>query len=535
METYSFAQRWTIAPSLAKSYCPIMSDPILVAESKEPIYLLPKMANRHGLIAGATGTGKTVTLQTLAENFSARGVPVFMADVKGDLAGISQPGGNNSKILERAKELKIDDFKGEAYPVVFWDVFGEQGHPVRATVSEMGPLLLGRVLELNDTQEGVLNMVFKIADENGLLLLDLKDLRSTLQYVADNADQFKTQYGNVSAASVGAIQRNLLTLESQGADKFFGEPALNLDDFIQTQDGKGVINILAADKLMQQAPKVYATFLLWMLSELFENLPEIGDPEKPKLVFFFDEAHLLFTDIAPAVKQKIEQMVRLIRSKGVGVYFVSQNPLDIPEVVLGQLGNRVQHALRAFTPRDLRAVKAAAETFRQNPKLNIEAVITELAVGEALVSMLDENGSPQIVERAKIVPPRSQVGAITPDQRKQIIGSSMLAGHYENAVDRESAYEKLQARAGEKAQTAGAPPVAASAAAPEGGKGSLLAEALGTVTAAFQPTIGPRGAIHDSLATSMTKSAMRAASSQIGRQVIRGILGGILGGSSRRR
>ncbi len=299
--------------------------------------------------------------------------------------------------MERVSELKISDFKGEASPVVFWDVFGENGHPVRATISEMEPLLLGRLLELNDTQEGVLNMVCKIADESGLLLLDLKDLRSTLQYVADNADQFKTQYGNVSAASVGAIQRNLLTLESQGADKFFGEPALNLDDFIQTQDGKGVINILAADKLMQQAPKVYATFLLWMLSELFENLPEIGDPEKPKLVFFFDEAHLLFTDIAPAVKQKIEQMVRLIRSKGVGVYFVSQNPLDIPDVVLGQLGNRVQHALRAFTPRDQKAVQAAAQTFRQNPKLKVETVLTELAVGEALVSMLDENGSPQIV------------------------------------------------------------------------------------------------------------------------------------------
>jgi DNA double-strand break repair helicase HerA and related ATPase len=512
-----------------------MADPILVAESKEQIFLLPKMANRHGLIAGATGTGKTVTLQTLAENFSARGVPVFMADVKGDLAGLSQPGGNNPKVLERAKELKIDDFKGEACPVVFWDVFGEQGHPVRATVSEMGPLLLARLLELNDTQEGVLNMVFKIADENGLLLLDLKDLRAMLQHVADNADQFKTQYGNISAASAGAIQRSLLALESQGADKFFGEPALNLDDLIQTQGGKGVINVLAAEKLMQKSPKVYATFLLWMLSELFENLPEIGDPEKPTLVFFFDEAHLLFADIAPAVEQKIEQMVRLIRSKGVGVYFVSQNPLDIPDVVLGQLGNRVQHALRAFTPRDQKAVKAAAETFRQNPKLKVETVLTQLAVGEALVSMLDENGSPQIVERAKIVPPRSQVGAITADQRKEIIASSIIAGHYEKAIDRESAYELLQARAGEKARTAGAPPVAASTPTPEGEGRSLLAAALGTATAAFQPTIGPRGGRYDSLATSMVKSAMRAASSSIGRQIARGILGGILGGSGRRR
>jgi DNA helicase HerA-like ATPase len=511
-----------------------MTDPILVAQSKRRIFLLPKMANRHGLIAGATGTGKTVTLQTLAENFSARGVPVFMADVKGDLAGLSQPGADNPKILERARELKIDNFTGEASPVVFWDVFGEQGHPVRATISEMGPLLLGRLLDLNDTQEGVLNIVFKIADENRLLLLDLKDLRSMLQYVADNADQFKTQYGNISAASAGAIQRNLLALESQGADKFFGEPALNLDDLIQTQGGKGVINILAADKLMQKSPKVYATLLLWMLSELFENLPEIGDPEKPKLVFFFDEAHLLFTDIAPTVQQKIEQVVRLIRSKGVGVYFVSQNPLDIPDVVLGQLGNRVQHALRAFTPRDQKAVKAAAETFRQNPNLKVEAVLTQLAVGEALVSMLDENGSPEIVERAKIVPPRNQVGAITPDQRKQIINSSVLAGHYEEAIDRESAYEILQARAGEKVQAAEAPAVAAGAPAGEQTQPSMLAQALGTVTAAFQPTTGPRGAVRDSLATSVAKSAMRAASSQLGRQLVRGILGGILGGGGSR-
>jgi DNA double-strand break repair helicase HerA and related ATPase len=356
-----------------------------------------------------------------------------------------------------------------------------------------------------------------------------------LQHVADNAARFKTEYGNVSAASVGAIQRTLLALESQGADKFFGEPALDFDDWLQTQSDKGVVNILAAEKLMQKSPKVYATFLLWMLSELFENLPEIGDPEKPKLVFFFDEAHLLFADIAPAVQQKVEQMVRLIRSKGVGVYFVSQNPLDIPDVVLGQLGNRVQHALRAFTPRDQKAVKAAAETFRQNPKLNVETVLTELAVGEALVSMLDENGSPEIVERAKIVPPRSQIGAITPDQRKQVIDSSIIAGHYEKAVDRESAYEKLQARTGEKTQTAEAPPVPTGALATEGTKPSLLEEALGRVASPFQPTIGPRGGIHDSLATSMAKSAMRAASSQIGRQIVRGILGGILGGSSRRR
>src|SRR5205085_7422549 len=359
-----------------------MAEPIRVAQSKEPIFLLPKMANRHGLIAGATGTGKTVTLQTLAENFSARGVPVFMADVKGDLAGLSQAGANNPKVVGRAKELKVENFTGEACPVVFWDVFGEQGHPVRATVSEMGPLLLGRLLDLNDTQAGVLNIVFKIADDSGLLLLDLKDLRAMLQYVADNADQFKTQYGNVSAASVGAIQRNLLQLETQGADKFFGEPALDLDDWIQTQNGRGVVNILAAEKLMQQSPDVYATFLLWMLSELFERLPEIGDPDKPKLVFFFDEAHLLFADMETAVEQKIEQLVRLIRSKGVGVYFVTQNPLDITDVVLGQMGNRVQHALRAFTQRDQKAVQAAAQTFRQNPKLDTVAVLQQLAVGE---------------------------------------------------------------------------------------------------------------------------------------------------------
>src|SRR5689334_2861210 len=432
-----------------------MTEPIVIAKAgADPIYLLPKMANRHGLIAGATGTGKTVTLQTLAENFSARGIPVFMADVKGDLAGMSQAGGNNPKVVDRAKELGITNFKGEACPVVFWDVFGENGHPVRATVSEMGPLLLGRLLNLNDTQEGVLNIIFKIADESGLLLLDMKDLRAMLQYVADHADQFKTQYGNVSAASVGAIQRNLLQLETQGADRFFGEPALDLDDWIQTQNGRGVVNILAAEKLMQRAPAVYATFLLWMLSELFERLPEIGDPEKPKLVFFFDEAHLLFTDIEPAVLQKIEQVVRLIRSKGVGVFFISQNPLDIPDMVLGQLGNRIQHALRAFTARDQKAVKAAAETFRTNPNLDTETVITELGVGEALVSFLDSKGSPSVVDRAFIIPPQSQIGPITLEQRGAILWASPLRGRYEQSIDRESAYEMLKSRAEDAAQAA---------------------------------------------------------------------------------
>ena len=507
-----------------------MSEPIFIAKAKAPLYLLPKMANRHGLIAGATGTGKTVTLQTLAENFSERGIPVFMADVKGDLAGMSQPGGNNPKVAERVKELGLTDFKGEASPVVFWDVFGEHGHPVRATVSEMGPLLLGRLLDLNDTQEGVLNMVFKIADESGMLLLDLKDLRSMLQYVADNADQFKTQYGNVSAASAGAIQRNLLALESQGADKFFGEPALDLDDLIQTKGSRGMINILAAEKLMQQSPKVYATFLLWLLSELFERLPEVGDPEKPTLVFFFDEAHLLFADIEKAVAEKIEQLVRLIRSKGVGVYFISQNPLDIPDIVLGQLGNRVQHALRAFTPRDQKAVKAAATTFRQNPKLDVESVITELGVGEALVSMLDEDGKPGIVERAKIVPPRSQLGAITREQRKEIISSSVVAGHYEKAVDRESAYEKLKAKAEEKTAAVSAPAATPGASVPAPARESFFGNIFG-------PTIGPRGGRYDSMATTVAKSAARAVGSQVGRQIVRGVLGSLFGGgaSSRRR
>src|SRR5690242_5498662 len=421
-----------------------MVEPILVAQSKEPIFLLPKMANRHGLIAGATGTGKTVTLQTLAENFSARGVAVFMADVKGDLAGLSQPGASNPKIVERAKELKMDNFVGQACPVVFWDVFGEQGHPVRATVSEMGPLLLGRLLDLNETQAGVLNMVFKIADDNGLLLLDLKDLRAMLQYVADNADQFKTQYGNISSASAGAIQRSLLALESQGADKFFGEPALNLEDLIQTQGGKGTVNILAADKLMQKSPKVYATFLLWMLSELFENLPEIGDPEKPKLVFFFDEAHLLFDDAPKIVIDRVEQVVRLIRSKGVGVYFVTQNPLDVPDTVLAQLGNRVQHALRAYTPREQQAVRTAADTFRPNPDFDCADAITKLSVGEALVSMLEAKAVPAMVQRTLIRPPASRLGPITPQERAKVQSESPVGSQYNQTIDRESAFEMLQ-------------------------------------------------------------------------------------------
>src|SRR5277367_3863698 len=391
-----------------------MVDPLLIAQSSRPLYLLPGMANRHGLVAGATGTGKTVTLQVMAESFSRAGVPVFAADVKGDLSGISQPGADNPKIADRVKKLRMTDFSFAGCPVTFWDVFGEEGHPVRATVSEMGPLLFSRLLNLNDTQAGVLTAVFKIADDQGLLLLDLKDLQAMLQYVAAHAKEFQTQYGNISAASVGAMQRGLLTLEQQGGAKFLGEPALNLDDLMQTDgQGHGVVNILAADKLIN-SPQLYATFLLWMLSELFERLPEVGDPEKPKLVFFFDEAHLLFSDLPKVIEDKVVQVVRLIRSKGVGVYFVTQNPLDVPETVLGQLSNRVQHALRAFTPVDQKAVKAAAETFRTNPKLDVATAITELQVGEALVSFLDEKGMPGVVQKALVCPPHSQIGPITP-------------------------------------------------------------------------------------------------------------------------
>src|ERR1700723_1538195 len=444
-----------------------MVEPLAIARASDPIYLLPQMANRHGLVAGATGTGKTVTLQVMAEAFSRIGVPVFAADVKGDLSGISQPGVDNPKIADRVKKLNLTDFSFAGCPVTFWDVFGEQGHPVRATVSEMGPLLFSRLLNLNETQAGVLTAVFKIADDQGLLLLDLKDLQAMLQYAADNAKQFQTQYGNISAASVGAMQRGLLALEQQGGDKFLGDPALNLDDLIQTDaQGHGVVNILAADKLIN-SPKLYATFLLWLLSELFERLPEVGDPEKPKLVFFFDEAHLLFTDLPKVIEDKVHQVVRLVRSKGVGIFFVTQSPLDVPDGILGQLGNRVQHAVRAFTPKDQKAVKAAAQTFRANPAVNVEQVILEMGVGEALVSFLDEKGTPGIVERALVCPPRSQIGPITPDQRQQLMKTSIVAGVYENAVDRESAYEMLKARAGQAASvgatgtsapnTAGAP------------------------------------------------------------------------------
>ena len=500
-----------------------MTEPLLIAQSKEPQYLLPQMANRHGLVAGATGTGKTVTLQVMAEAFSRIGVPVFAADVKGDLSGISQPGRDNPKIADRIKKMKLDSFGFEASPVTFWDVFGEQGHPVRTTTSEMGPLLFSRLLNLNDTQTGVLSLVFKIADDHQLLLLDLKDLQAVLQYVGDQARALQTEYGNVSAASIGAIQRGLVTLGQEGGDKFFGEPALNIDDLMQTDsNGRGVVNILASDKLIR-SPRVYATLLLWLLTELFEKLPEVGDPDKPKLVFFFDEAHLLFSDLPTVVADKVTQVVRLVRSKGVGVYFVSQNPLDIPEAVLGQLGNRVQHALRAFTPKDQKAVKAAAQTFRSNPKLDVEKTITELEVGEALVSFLDEKGTPGVVERSMVAPPRGQIGPITSEQRAGLMKSSLVAGVYENAVDRESAYEILKARAGQPA-TGGAQQ--------QGQTQPWYANLPSLDSLGLGGGGGRRG---DTLAQAMAKSAARTIGSSVGREIVRGVLGSLLGGPSRRR
>ena len=505
-----------------------MAEPLLIAKnSSTRCELLPALANRHGLITGATGTGKTVTLQTLAESFSRIGVPVFMADVKGDLTGISQAGTLGEKMAGILKERGIATPEPLACPTALWDVFGEQGHPVRATVSDMGPLLLGRMLNLNETQEGVLNLVFKIADDNGLLLLDLKDLRAMLQYVGENAKDFTTKYGNISAASVGAIQRGLMQIETQGGAKFFGEPMLDISDFMQTDSaGHGVINILAADKLMH-SPRLYATFLLWMLSELFEQLPEIGDPDKPKLVFFFDEAHLLFTDAPKALVERIELVVRLVRSKGVGVYFVTQNPLDIPDSVLAQLGNRVQHALRAYTPRDQKAVKATAQTMRQKPGLDIEAAITELAVGEALVSFLDAKGRPSVTERAYVLPPGSQIGPISLPQRQQLLQDSLVAGVYEKEMDRASAYEMLLERA--TAATGQAGPAPNGGAAGESAFGGML----GGLNDVLFGTTGPRGAKHDGLAQSMARSAVRTMGSTVGREIIRGVLGSLFGGKKR--
>lgn len=480
-----------------------MSFKLLVAKGEKEHYLLSRMANRHGLIAGATGTGKTVSLQVIAENFSEIGVPVFMADVKGDLSGISQPGIPVPKIVERIEKLGLTDFNFSGCPVVFWDVFGEQGHPLRATVSDMGPLLFSRLLDLNEIQSGVLSLVFKIADDNGLLLLDLKDLRAMLQFVGDNSEKFTTEYGKISTASIGAIQRALINLEEQGADKFFGEPAIELEHLMQTDNQRrGIINILVADKLLTN-PKLYATVLLYLLSELFENLPEVGDQDKPKLIFFFDEAHLLFSDVPKILLEKIEQVVRLIRSKGVGVYFVTQTPLDIPDIVLGQLGNRIQHALRAFTPKDQKVVKTVAQTFRINPKLDVEKAITELKVGEALVSFLDENGQPGIVDRALILPPKSQIGPITSDLRMKLIRQSIVYGLYEKAIDRESAYEILKARAMKASQS----------------------------YVPSQPSYKQKPARKtDSVLESMAKSAARSVGRELGRQILRGVLGTIFGG-----
>lgn len=495
--------------------------PMLIAKNQETdSVLLPRMANRHGLIAGATGTGKTVTLQSLAEQFSRIGVPVFMADVKGDLSGMSQVGGGNAKVAARVQQLSLTDYVNKAYPVMFWDMFGEKGHPVRTTLSEMGPVLLARMLNLNEVQSGVLNAIFKIADDQGMLLLDLKDLRAMAQHCAENSASYQTQYGNISAASVGAIQRALLQLETEGGDVLFGEPALNLDDMMQTDaNGLGFINILAADKLLN-SPRVYATLLLWLLSELFEKLPEVGDLDQPKLVFFFDEAHLLFNDAPAILMQKIEQVVRLVRSKGVGVYFVSQNPLDIPDVVLGQLGNRVQHALRAFTPRDQKAVQVAAQTFRANPKLDVATVITELGVGEALVSFLDEKGAPTPVERTFICPPESRIGPASDHERQRVMTQSLVAGVYDKAIDRVSAYETLKQRAEQATASA------------EAAKPEKASESDGFDLGGI---LGGGTSRSDSVLTSAAKSAARAIGSQLGRAIVRGVLGSILGGSHSRR
>jgi len=516
-----------------------MADPILLAKHGDiECALLPQLANRHGLITGATGTGKTITLQKLAESFSLIGVPVFLADVKGDLSGIAKAGTLSPKVAKILEERGLPAPQSVTCPATLWDVFGEQGHPVRATVSDMGPLLLGRMLALNETQQGVLSLVFKIADDNGMALLDLKDLRAMLQHVGDNASQFTTEYGNISAASVGAIQRGLLQIEEQGGAKFFGEPMLNIGDFMQTSDGKGVINVLCADKLLN-APRLYGTFLLWMLSELFEQLPEIGDPDKPKLVFFFDEAHLLFKDAPAALVERIELVVRLVRSKGVGVYFVTQNPLDVPDSVLGQLGNRVQHALRAFTPRDQKAVKSAAETMRANKDLDVATAITELGVGEALVSLLDEKGRPGITQRVFVLPPGSQIGPITPDERKALIAGSLVAGVYEKLVDRESAYEKLKGRAATTADTANDMQAEADAAVKSGrGKAAPAPKEdggmLGGLGDILFGSTGPRGGKREGALDAAAKSAARSIGSTVGREIIRGVLGSLLGGGRRR-
>lgn len=509
-----------------------MTDPsrLVLGYSEQEVALLAKYGNRHGLIAGATGTGKTVTLQTIAEGFSDRGVPVFMADVKGDLSGLCQPGGGNKKVDARLEQLGIADHGFRGYPILFWDLFAQQGHPVRTTVSEMGPLLLSRLLGLNDTQEGVLNIAFKLADDDGLLLLDFKDLRAMLAHVAERADELTRQYGNVSQASVGAIQRQLLVLETQGGEMFFAEPALELADLMRTAtNGRGYISILAADQLMQN-PRLYSTFLLWLLSELFEELPEVGDMDKPKLVFFFDEAHLLFSDAPPALVEKVEQVVRLIRSKGVGVYFVTQNPIDIPDRILGQLGNRVQHALRAYTPRDQKAVASAAETFRPNPAFKTDEAIVQVGVGEALVSCLEDGGVPMVVQKTLIVPPHSRIGPCDPELRKEALAGSPVAGKYDQLIDRESAFERLHAK--EEANLPEptpepAPRLPADVRPPEPRREAPRYEEPRARRPAARRT--------DSTVEAVTKSVLRAAGSQFGRQIVRGLLGGLFGSSRRRR
>jgi len=474
---------------------------VFVGKGETPQQLLLQLANRHGLIAGATGTGKTVSVKVLAEGLSSRGVPVFLADVKGDLSGTSQPGTADPKLTERARAVGLGELAPQGFPTLFWDIAGEQGHPLRTTISEMGPFLLTRLLQLSSAQEGVLNIAFKLADDQGLLLLDLKDLRAMLDFVGENASNLTTTYGTVSKASIGAIQRGLLVLEQEGADRLFGEPALDIHNFMRTDpEGRGYVSLLRADSLMRQ-PRLYATFLLWLLSELFEELPEVGDLEKPKLVFFFDEAHLLFNEAPKALIEKVDQVVRLIRSKGVGVYFISQSPLDVPESVLGQLGNRIQHALRAFTPRDQKAVRTAAETFRANPAFDVRTAITELAVGEALVSFLDETGVPGMVQRTRIRPPASRMGPASSEERSAILRASPLYGHYEQVVDRESAYEHLQSRADRPSPERVSPRRAKG----RSGTGQTAADAL-------------------------VKSVARGIGSSLGRQILRGVLGSIFKG-----
>lgn len=510
-----------------------MGTPILIAKKSsdhsQDIVLHSEFTNRHGLIAGATGTGKTVTLKVLVENFSRIGVPVFLADAKGDVSSIAKAGSSNPKFDERIQSLGIDSIPFEASPTIFWDLFGEQGHPIRTTVSEIGPLLLAQMLNLNDTQEGVLAAVFRVADDQGMLLLDFKDLKAMLKYVSENSESLKAEYGNLSPASLGAIQRNLLALGDQGGDQFFGEPSLNILDFIQNDEkGRGYINLLAADKLMN-TPKLYATFLLWMLSELFEKLPEVGDLDKPKLVFFFDEAHLLFDNASPTLQEKIKQVIRLIRSKGVGIYFITQSPLDVPEDVLGQLGNRVQHALRAFTPKDQKAVKTAADTFRANPDFKVDEAITQLAVGEALISCLDEQGTPQIVERGMIMPPYSSFNPITPEERQALMANSIVAGVYENVIDRDSAYEILQRKVAESEQQ-----VQAQAEAVEQAKQQAILDKEQEKQAKLQAkeeekAAAARAKMTQDVIGTFAKSAARTLGGPTGQKLVRGLLGSLFG------